>query len=85
MSAQQDPQIHPGTIHFVDQDTGEGRDQAIVGIPETIAWGTNAEGARVPVVRIVSHMRGAQRVIESYGSDGALLQRTVQSPPPARP
>ena len=76
---------HPGTLTFLDEDTGTERVRAVGEVPATIAWATDAAGRTVPVVRVVSHRRGAQRIIQSFGADGALLSRTVQAPPPGPP
>lgn len=74
-------QTHPGQITFVDEDTGESKVQAATSVPDSVAFVPDANGARAAVVRITSHLRGSQRIIQSFGIDGALLQRTVQAPP----
>ena len=74
---------HPGVITFVDEDQGTESQVSADSVPEGIAFVWSPEGS-VPVVRVVSHLRGAQRVIRSYGADGALLESTVQAPPPSR-
>ena len=72
---------HPGSITFVDEAEGTERVTPVDTVPESIAF---YEGGAepIPVVRIVSHLRGTQRVIRSYGADGELLTTTVQAPRP---
>ncbi len=71
---------HPGTITFVDPDGGS-RERSVSDVPETIAWSTGPDGTATPVTRVVASMRGEQRLIRSYGADGALLSSTVQHRP----
>ena len=70
---------HPGTITFVDLDSGEERTEDASSVPESIAWYSGG-GSPVPVVRVESAMRGTSREIKRYGPDGALLDTTVSAP-----
>ncbi|MCA9544480.1 MAG: hypothetical protein KC613_08820 [Myxococcales bacterium] len=74
---------HPGEITFVDEDAGTERARPAAEVPASVAFVT-VDGATVPVVRVVSRMRGPQRVIRSYGPEGQLLSTTLQAPPPRR-
>ncbi|MGK0358380.1 MAG: hypothetical protein ACI9U2_000667 [Bradymonadia bacterium] len=74
---------HPGTITFVEEHSEDEQVRSASEVPEQIAFVSVGEH-RVPVVRIVSHMRGEQRVIRSYAADGRLLETTVQAPPSTR-
>ena len=74
---------HPGEITFVDPD-GSSRVKPAADVPDTIAWAADADGQPTPVTRVVASMRGQQRLIRSYGADGALLSSTVQQRPRPR-
>jgi hypothetical protein len=69
---------HPGTITFIDLDTGIQTVRPSSEVPESIAWYGSGE-SRVPVVRVESQLRGSgEREIRSYGVDGMLLSTTIQ-------
>lgn len=70
---------HPGTITFVDRDTGETSVSPVTTVPESIAWAT-VGAQRVAVVRIESSAAGGHREIFRYGADGTLLDTTVAGP-----
>lgn len=70
---------HPGTIVFVDLDTGEERTLAVADVPESIAFAT-VDGRAVAVVRVESRVRGGSREIARYARDGVLLDTTVGGP-----
>ena len=74
---------HPGTITFVDRDTGTVEEKPASSVPEGIAW-YEGDGVRIPVVRIESGLAGERREILRYGADGALLDTTVSAPRPPR-
>lgn len=71
---------HPGQIVFVDADAGTEQVKPAAQVPESIAFAV-VDTERVPVTKVVSNLRGAQRVIRSYGADGQLLRSTIQAPP----
>ncbi len=68
---------HPGKIVFVDQDAGTEQVKSADQVPASVAF-ASVEGSQVPVTRIVSSVRGDQRVIHSYDEGGRLLLSTVQ-------
>jgi len=68
---------HPGSIRFVDLDAKTEDDRLADRVPETIAWG-EVDGARVPVVRIESRVRGGGREVTRYGPDGAVIDVTTR-------
>jgi hypothetical protein len=70
---------HPGNIEFVDETLQSTEVVAAESVPDSIAWYNDGHDLR-PVVRVVAHMRGNQRIIRSYGVNGALLQTTTQVP-----
>jgi hypothetical protein len=70
---------HPGSIEFVDETLQSTEVVAADSVPDSIAWYNDGHGRR-PVVRVVAHMRGDQRILRSYGANGALLQTTIQVP-----
>ena len=70
---------HPGTVVFVDLDTGEESPLPVAEVPESIAWGL-VEGRRVAVVRVESRARGGSREIVRYADGGVLVDTTVGGP-----
>ena len=74
------PTEHPGTILFVDLDAKTEEERPADTVPESIAW-AQADGQRVPVVRIESGMMGTSREIKRYGPDGVLLEVLLSAPP----
>lgn len=69
---------HPGTIVFVEVGSPEEKVMKVTEVPESVAF-VKLNGAKVPVVRVVAQVVGAQRIIVSYGADGARLSATYQS------
>ncbi len=68
---------HPGTIVFVDAETGTERSEPAAQVPESIAF-AQVDGQAIPVVRVVAAVEGPHRTIRSYGIDGRLLSTTYQ-------
>lgn len=64
-------------IVFEDADAGTRTERRAEEVPESVAWAMR-DGRRIPVVRVVARMRGADRELQSFGEDGALLATTVQ-------
>jgi hypothetical protein len=83
MSTDTTRSAHPGEITFVDPD-GSSRVRSAADVPDTIAWAEGPDGQPRPVTRIEASMRGQQRLIRSFGADGALLASTVQQRPSPR-
>lgn len=77
---------HPGSIEHVDEVTDRTHTRAAADVPRSIAW-VQSDGRWVPVVRVVATGTPDRRRINRYGPDGALLDSTIQAPPPpqARP
>ncbi len=59
-------------IRFEDATKGTVQERPADEVPDTVAW---VDG--IAVVRVVAEDRGDERVLRSYGADGALLQSTV--------
>lgn len=70
---------HPGTVAFLDRDTGVHTVTPVAELPESIAWAMVGD-VKVPVVRVESTAAGGRREIFRYGADGALLDTTVAGP-----
>jgi hypothetical protein len=68
---------HPGTIVYVDGDTGEETTEDAAAVPESLRFAETEEGL-VPVVRVVARTAGDRRYIREYGPDGELLRSTTQ-------
>ena len=68
---------HPGRIRFEDDVHGTVAEKAASEVPEGVAYAHGPSGL-VPVVRVTARMRGEQRIIQSFASDGQLLLTTVQ-------
>lgn len=77
MSPPQTP-AHPGTIVFVNADTGEERVIPIAEVPEPSRFVPGPDGAPVPVVRVTSRVTDNQRTIQELGPDGSVLRLTIQ-------
>ncbi|HZN94023.1 MAG TPA: hypothetical protein VFB81_15025 [Myxococcales bacterium] len=69
---------HPGTIVYVNGDTGEESASPISEVPEELRFAPDQDGNLVPVVRVVARTAGDQRNIHELGPDGQLLRSTVQ-------
>ena len=74
-------QPHPGEIVYEDEVEGRRWTEPAAEAPQTLAW-VNVNGDWRPVVRIVSTGTVDQRHITKIGEDGAMLEVTIQSPPP---
>lgn len=72
------PPPHPGTIVFVDADTGEERSQPVASVPEPLRYAPDQRGQLVPVVRVVAQVAGNTRQIHELGPEGQLLRSTTQ-------
>ena len=72
------PPAHPGTIVFVDADTGEERTEPVASVPEPLRYAPDERGQLVPVVRVVAQVTGDTRRIHELGPEGQLLRTTVQ-------
>jgi hypothetical protein len=70
------PAVHPGTITFVNADTGESNVDPVEAVPDSVRWRTTAQG-RVPVVKVVRRSVGGQIEIALYGPCGQLLEVTL--------
>lgn len=68
---------HPGTIVFVEEGSATEKVVAAADVPEAVAFVRQGD-KRIPVVRVEAKMLGDQRVITSYGADGARLTATYQ-------
>jgi hypothetical protein len=70
---------HPGTIEFIDGDTGEVVDRAkVADLPPSMCFEKDEHGTRIPVVKIVAHTTADRRTILAYGPKGELLRTTTQ-------
>lgn len=72
-----EPPRHPGTIVYVDGDTGAETEEDASALPESLRFAETDEGL-VPVVRVVARTAGDRRYIREYGPDGELLRSTTQ-------
>lgn len=81
MSAAHSPdgQPHPGEIVRDDQVAGSTSTSPASEIPQRIGW-VQVEGSWEAVTRIVSSGQEGQRRITRYGTEGQVLDRTVQAP-----
>lgn len=71
---------HPGKIVFVDGATQQVTQEVDAEtVPLSIRFAETDKGL-VPVVKIVSFMRGEQQIIRSYGPDNEFLTSTVRIP-----
>lgn len=72
------PPTHPGTIVYVNGNTGEERTSPISEVPEDFRYAPDRDGRLIPIVRVVAQTVGNQRSIHELGPDGQLLRSTVQ-------
>lgn len=70
--------VHPGTITFIDGNTGKVVAQRDARTMSTETCFAETEHGRVPVVRVVAYLSGNMRLLKEYGSDGDLLRVTRQ-------
>ena len=69
---------HPGKITFVDGNTQEiTREADASEVPFSIAF-VEVDGCYQPVVQIVAFTSEDRRIIRQYGTNGQLLNSTVQ-------
>lgn len=69
---------HPGTILFVDENSGKEHSRPISEVPEQLRFAQDASGQMIPVVKVVAHAVGQQRTIREYGPNGEMLRSTIQ-------
>lgn len=73
--------VHPGTILFVDKDTGKEEKVPYQQVPETVAF-VEQKGVKYPVSRIETHnTRNKEFVIRSFGTEGQFLESTTMRDP----
>jgi len=72
------PPPHPGTIVFVDENTGHEHARPVTQVPEPLRFAPDHSGQLQPVVRVVAKVVGEQRTIREYGQGGEMLRSTVQ-------
>lgn len=70
---------HPGTVTFVDAD-GTERTEPAGQIPDWLKFAPGADGAMVPVVRIVRVPGTRGHNLRSFAADGKLLWVTLMVP-----
>lgn len=66
---------HPGTITFVDLDTGSEHVEDAATVDEHIAFAEVGDDVFAPVVKVTNQRRGKTLELTLYGVDGAVLQR----------
>lgn len=66
---------HPGTVTFVDLDTGAVRVEDAATVDEHIAFAEVGDDVFAPVVKVTNQRRGSKLELTLYGVDGAVLQR----------
>jgi hypothetical protein len=68
------PSTHPGTVTFVDEDTGITTVDKADTVPDSIKWKETPQG-RVPVVKVVKHKTtSGMTELSLYGPCGQLLE-----------
>jgi hypothetical protein len=72
---------HPGQIVHDDKVDGRTWTAAAVDVPNTIAW-VDVNGTWKAVVRIEITGTPDQRRITKFGTDGQMLETTIQAAPP---
>ena len=72
---------HPGEILHVDKMDGREWSRAAADVPLTIAW-VHSSGLWVAVARIEITGTPTRRRMTKFGVDGAMLETTIQGPPP---
>ena len=71
------PKVHPGTVTYVNGDTGEVRVQAVDPSNESRFWVMTAEG-RIPIVKFVyRRLDDRTAEIKSFGPCDQLLEVTI--------
>jgi hypothetical protein len=74
-------EAHPGHIIHDDKVDGRTWTAAAADVPKTIAW-VDVNGTWKAVVRIEITGSPEQRRITKFGTDGQMLETTIQAPPP---
>ena len=69
---------HPGTYELVNKTTGEVRRIPISEVPIEAKYAPDEKNTPIPVVRVETHLKGAQRVLLEFGAKGQLLRATTQ-------
>jgi hypothetical protein len=64
---------HPGTIKYVDLDTGIEKMVLVNDVPEFLRFVENA-----PIVRVEARTIDGQRTIREFGPNGEVLRSTPQ-------
>jgi hypothetical protein len=77
-------EAHPGQIVHDDKVDGRTWTAAAADVPRTIAW-VDVNGTWKAVVRIEITGTSEQRRITKFGTDGQMLETTIQAPPAPRP
>jgi hypothetical protein len=72
---------HPGTIFHDDRVDGRTWTRGAGEVPSSIGWVRVGEGW-VAVTRIEISGSASQRRFTKFGADGAMLETTIQMPPP---
>jgi hypothetical protein len=75
---------HPGQIVHDDKVDGKVWTRAAAEVPMTIAW-VKVGDTWKPVVRIEITGTPEQRRFTKFGTDGQMLETTIQAPPPPVP
>jgi hypothetical protein len=71
------PAVHPGTVTFVDEDTGVTKVEDAATVPDSIKWHATSTG-RVPVVKVVKHkLSSGQIELLLYGPCAQLLEVVI--------
>jgi hypothetical protein len=73
-------QAHPGVIEFEDHVEGRTWTERADATPQRIAWVEEELGQWAPVTRIVTEGSPGRLEIKRFGSDGSLLDVTMQRP-----
>lgn len=71
---------HPGVVIFVGPDGSE-RTELADHIPDWLKFAPGADGAPIPVVRVVRLQSESGYSLRSYGADGRLLWVGLMVPP----
>jgi hypothetical protein len=77
-------ETHPGQIVHDDKADGRTWTRAAAEVPMSIAW-VDVNGTWKPVVRIEITGTPAQRRLTKFGTDGQMLESTIQAPLPPAP
>ncbi len=67
---------HPGFIEYFEEDRPVDR-LPIAQVPKELQFAQTPEGL-LPVVKVVAHIRGDERIIREYAPGEKLVRSTVQ-------